>query len=200
MTQKIISMTHRQVKELKVKNAEITSKHDHCSNRLAEAHESEKELGELNQMLKKHDIQAQNSVDNLLATSNTAVNYARNCYAQSIEAQTNARQALEQLANIKSELETKRRVNNTSKQQKMGSTFGKITTDAMNQSNIIFNNNLGTSVRQISRQQLTGAFLCEASTSRNSRVVNTDTVDYKFKPTYNITVYFNGNPTFKHKK
>ncbi|PIA12903.1 hypothetical protein COEREDRAFT_12014 [Coemansia reversa NRRL 1564] len=130
----------------------MTWKHDNCASRLAETQKREQELSKSNQTLQEHNTQAQIIYNSLFTISNTAAAYAHNCTEQAIEAQNNSKQALGQLASIKSELEAERKKINLPKQQKIGSAFSKVTNNDVNESNIIDNSNPSTSVKQFGRQ------------------------------------------------
>ncbi|KAJ2800856.1 hypothetical protein H4R20_003907 [Coemansia guatemalensis] len=189
ITHKINIETQRRVKELRIESSRMTWKHGYCATQLVQAHKREHALGELNQKLQTQIVQAQESIQNLRAALNGAAAYMRRCNEQTIVAQANTKQALEQLDNIKSKLEAERKNNNKPRQRKLGSAFTKVTSSAENGLHIIGNNNPTTLAAQFSRQELTGGFARESSTSSNSSGTATNHANLALNTAFSVVVH-----------
>ncbi|KAJ2614665.1 hypothetical protein H4S08_001608 [Coemansia sp. RSA 1365] len=185
MAHKKNTETQRQLKELRVVNEQMKWRRNDCANRLIQVEEREKTIVGLNQKLQSYLIPAQKEIENLRTALNKAEVSARNYKMQTTEAQTSAKQALEQLADKKLKFEAERRFRNKPSQRKLGSAFTKVTSNIENGLQSIGNNNFSVPVEQFSRQQLTGEFVCEASTISNTTGVATNNTNYVFGQTVN---------------
>ncbi|PIA16109.1 hypothetical protein COEREDRAFT_81550 [Coemansia reversa NRRL 1564] len=185
MAHKINTKTQQQLKKLKVVNEQMKWRRNDCVNRLIQAKEREETIVGLNQKLQSYLIPAQKEIENLRTALNEAEVSALNYKMQTTEAQKNAKQALEQLADMKLKFEVQRGLQNKPSQKKLGSAFTKVTSNIENGLHSITNNNFSAPVEQFSRQQLTGEFVCEASTSSNSTGAATNCINHGFGQTVN---------------